>query len=113
MSKEKPDHRKGEIDVIREKLKEDDGTIHADDLPEPLSRISPPDQRGYIDLQFNKGVANLATSEHRKLCVYCNAPWSPEMEEAYLGSGYCGSCYEAEAKIFIACSKCRKVVYIK
>lgn len=104
----------GEIDDIRKWLRDnEENTIHADDLPEPLSHISPPDERGYIDLQFNKGVANLAISESRKLCVYCNEVWSPEMEEAYLGSGYCDSCYKAEGKTFIACSKCRKVVYIK
>ena len=46
-------------------------------------------------------------------CVFCNADWTPDMIELEEESGYCESCYGKENVIYIACSKCGKIVYRK
>lgn len=98
-----------EIELIREHLKENSSeTIHDDNLPQRLQ-----DEMLWIGLQYTDGSQNIAKVESTKTCIYCNKPWSPDMEQLYLASGYCESCYEVESKTIIACSSCGKVVYIK
>lgn len=46
-------------------------------------------------------------------CVFCNAPWTAEMHKLMEESGYCETCYWSETIIYIACSKCERVVYAK
>jgi hypothetical protein len=46
-------------------------------------------------------------------CVYCNAPWTPEMVELVVLSGYCSTCADAERVIDIFCSSCERLVYRK
>jgi len=47
------------------------------------------------------------------LCIFCNAPWTPEMLEVYEFSGYCEACSEEGTVLYIACSECRRIVYRK
>lgn len=46
-------------------------------------------------------------------CVFCNAPWAPEMIELVELSGYCSSCSDAERVIDVFCSACTRLVYRK
>jgi formate-dependent nitrite reductase cytochrome c552 subunit len=46
-------------------------------------------------------------------CVYCNAPWTPEMIEMIELSGHCTSCYDSQRVIDVFCSACTRLVYRK
>jgi hypothetical protein len=46
-------------------------------------------------------------------CVFCNAPWTPEMIELVELSGYCETCADAESVIDVFCTACCRLVYRK
>jgi hypothetical protein len=46
-------------------------------------------------------------------CVFCNAPWTPEMVELVELSGYCSTCADSERVIDVFCSSCTRLVYRK
>lgn len=46
-------------------------------------------------------------------CVFCNAPWTPEMIELVELSGYCSTCADSERVIDVFCSTCSRLVYRK
>lgn len=48
-----------------------------------------------------------------KLCIYCNKPWTPRMEQIYLEFGYCESCFDSERVDVIVCDSCNRIVYAK
>jgi hypothetical protein len=58
-------------------------------------------------LTYNQPIPTLAA------CVYCNAPWTPEMIELVEISGGCPTCSEAERVIDVFCSACTRLVYRK
>jgi formate-dependent nitrite reductase cytochrome c552 subunit len=46
-------------------------------------------------------------------CVYCDAPWTPEMIELVELSGYCSTCSDSQRVIDVFCSACTRLVYRK
>lgn len=60
---------------------------------------------------------NKVPNELKVLCPYCNAPWTVKMEHemgrAFNGCSSCGYGEEANYKITIICSKCKRIVYVK
>lgn len=55
--------------------------------------------------------------ESQILCVFCNAPWSPDMQitswYASEGCNTCGFGSELTADIEIYCTNCKRLVYKK
>lgn len=64
-----------------------------------------------IDFEYDQEFAEPSTPP--KLCIFCNAEWSPRMETIYLQSGYCESCWESESCHVVVCDKCNRIVYRK
>jgi hypothetical protein len=47
------------------------------------------------------------------VCVFCDAPWMPEMVELVELTGYCASCADSERVLDIFCAACTRLVYRK
>lgn len=94
---------------LRAVIEEEDGYIHE------------------VDLANDHGVPRWSSREGRQIrrlgpdddipapptCVFCNAPWSPEMIELIEMSGYCSSCSDSERVIDVFCATCTRLVYRK
>lgn len=65
------------------------------------------DRYGAKWLDYDTPVPGLAT------CVYCNAPWTPEMIELVELGGYCDTCAESDRMLEVFCQACTRLVYRK
>lgn len=86
---------------LRARIARDDA-IHTDDL----------DDLGVGRYQA-KWLAPSEAIPAPPTCVFCNAPWTPEMIELVELSGYCETCSDSERVIDVFCSACSRLVYRK
>jgi hypothetical protein len=91
-----------DLKKLREALNVDD-MIHIDDLEEGFD----------CDRYPKKFLKKTDPIPVPMTCVYCNAPWTPEMVELVELSGYCSTCADAERVIDVFCSACTRLVYRK
>jgi hypothetical protein len=93
---------------LRARLEEKDGWLHEDVLDEEFGI-------GYWSTRRSP-VTEVKPSEDipaPPTCVFCNAPWTPEMIELVELSGYCSTCADSERVIDVFCSTCSRLVYRK
>lgn len=62
---------------------------------------------------WDRNVQQVAEIPTPPACVFCSAPWTPEMVELVELSGYCPSCADGERVIDVFCSACTRLVYRK
>lgn len=87
-----------EVDKLKELIATHDGNVHVNKLEK---------------VGLKPSFSYKYPPESIVQCVFCNAPWSPEMLQLFEESGYCESCFNSSPQVFIACSSCGRIVYAK
>lgn len=58
----------------------------------------------------------MSNNGSQMLCIYCNKPWSPQMDTDLTASAGCDTCgfgTEIAGEIIIRCGNCDRIIYRK